>query len=51
MQQNQESVIFSLTNTIVFCKYEQILILMVAIHPKKSWDKDTFTTVSNHLSF
>jgi len=26
---------FSLTNIIVFCKYEQILILMAATHPKK----------------
>jgi len=27
------------TNIIV-CKYEQILILMAATHPKKSWDRD-----------
>jgi len=26
---------FSLTNIIIFCKYEQILILMVARHPNK----------------
>jgi len=42
---------FSLANVIVFCNYEQILILVAATHPKNSWDRDIFTTVSHNLSF